>query len=562
MEQQSERSLIDKELAKKLNKKTRNYIEKTEQEICELLCKPSVLASIIIDLKETYKENINTIAEQRVKYFESMEEVLNQIAKEKNEPIENLKSNEQDYEELKTHEFWINYIDTKIKICVELAKSLTDYMQKHNDEPIAVMFGNGDYIDLVNYLTDRDNDGAFTREETQDNIIKHYGHTLDIYDEIYTMFSFHYLEQIKKYSSQLTGDILYLVLSMGDINDSNEVEIANKLESLTDKQLGETIALYCIKQNKDDLLKKYDGNKEEYEDAIREKLDKIKKEEQQKVKYETIPLFRLDYSDKVAIADNELINILTTKNFNVDIATINTSEEILNNLEELDKMILNYVVFEVYGKGYPTFTDRNVAIYLTKESSSATIHDTMLKEINESLERLQNTKISEGFISEKLSDKRNLKIKRKSALLWLDIIEIDYKSKTTIYKIVDKPFYYDYAIHTGKISEYDREILTRKRKGIDHNLKNTALLNYIVERIDALNYLTESFIDLRRVYDILKITDNRKYTDAKNKVYASLDDLKKNYNFKVYKDNTNTRGATKKIKLTRNGDKPIKKDIV
>lgn len=278
-------------------------------------------------------------------------------------------------------------------------------------------------------------------------------------------------------------------------------------------------------------------------------------------KYETIPLFRLDYSDKVAIADNEIMNILTTKDFNVDLTTIEKSEDVINKLEHLDRSILDFIVLELYGKGgITTFSDRDIAVHLLKEKSRETVTPDMLKEINDSIDRLRKTDISEGFISEKLLDTKHLKIKRKSALLNVDIYEIDYKNTTTHYKFSSAPFYYDYAVHTGRVSNYDREILFRKYKGLEHNVKNNTLIDYLTRRVDALHISERIDIDVRQVYDILKITDNRMYPKAREKAINILKELQdKDYNFKFRLDDTNTRQKTKKIRLYRDGDKPIKK---
>lgn len=522
-----------------LTTETKQSYLKTKEDIKNFLYDPKFLLNGVVMFENINKNKKDDIINNNIN---AIKEMLNDK--------DNSEEEKENLNKLLNVEFWENYFLDKQDIAIGIGTQLKLLIDDKTK-----LEKNKTYSNLVNYVIENN-----TTTQIKNSIIKKYDTLLDIYAEIYDVLMINYLKDIKKYNEETIKNFLFLYRATGLQNIKAEEEKQKIINNLEDKQIGVLLALLDTKKVIYKLLEELEKQQDKQKTKIKNssKKTKTKKETKLKPKYETIPLFRLDYSDKVAIADNELINILTTKKFNVDLSTIKTSEEILNNLDELDKMILNYIVFEIWGKGEQRFTDRNIAVYLTKDNASATIHETMLKEINESLERLQNTKISEGFISENLSNSSNLKIKRKSALLWLDIVEVDYKRKTTIYRIVDKPFYYDYALDTGKVDAYDREIITRNRKGIEHNLKNTALINYIVERINSLKYLNESFIDLKRVYEILKITDNRKYTDAKNKVYAILEDLKKNYNFRVYKDNTNTRGTTKKIKLTRNGEELLK----
>lgn len=292
---------------------------------------------------------------------------------------------------------------------------------------------------------------------------------------------------------------------------------------------------------------------------IRERLLKGDELAGSLTKGNTPALFKLPYAEYLTTAETEMLNTITTKRFILDFNAVQYSEEIINSLEPMDEQILNYIVLTLFRNGYFYFTDRHIAAALYKKKASDTVSDQMLKEINDSLARIQNINLPVGYISEEINKKgKQAKIKRDSKLIWLDVINYDYDTKSTVYRIVDRPPYLDYAIQTGRIADYRREIITRDIKGIQKNTKNTTLKQRFIKNITALEKLSSVTMPIYEVYNILAVTDKRKYSEARSKAKKVLDDLQKNdYNF-MY-DFTKRNGHTAGIKFKKYPDRPLDK---
>lgn len=279
-------------------------------------------------------------------------------------------------------------------------------------------------------------------------------------------------------------------------------------------------------------------------------------EEKLKEEYKIVPS-RLFYGDSFTIAETEIINVLTTRKFNPNYEIFRNSEDTINSLRHQDQEILNYIVLTLYANGIRTFTDRNIAVGMYKEKATETVSEVMLKEINDSIERIRAVKINEGFISaEKIGD-IHAAVTVDDFLVSLRRLRYDHKEKANVYTFVGEPFFYDYAVKTGKINSYEKQIITRDIKGIQHNAKNDTLKQHLTRRVISLKYYKEVGVDVMEIYDILGISNNRDYTAARSRAEEMLKDLQKNYNFKyrfIKKGRTTT-----KLHIERYNDRPLEK---
>lgn len=268
------------------------------------------------------------------------------------------------------------------------------------------------------------------------------------------------------------------------------------------------------------------------------------------------------YSENFNIVETEIANALTSQSFSADLKVFSKSEEKINKLKHQDREILDYIVLTLYPNNINPFSDYQIATGLYKKKTRETISDTMLKEINESINRLRDIRIDEGFISEEKIKDVNTKVKINDHLINLRQLEYESDKKTTYYLIIGAPFYYDYAVNTGKIRQYSKELITRdiEDKKMEHNIKNDTLKMFLARRVKSLEWLKKQDINMKEIYDILGINDNRKYTEVRKKVKAILDDFKDDsqetyYNFKYsFKKKNRTITA---LLIERVTDKPL-----
>lgn len=265
------------------------------------------------------------------------------------------------------------------------------------------------------------------------------------------------------------------------------------------------------------------------------------------------------YAENLTIANTEILNILTTQKFNADLTVFNKSEDTLNRLKHQDREILDYIVLTLYPNDITVFSDYQIATGLYKEQTSETVSDTMLKEINASIERLRDIKIDEGFISKEKINDLNAKVEINGNLIVLNRVKVKHETKATYWQIMTRPFYYDYAIRTGKVNTYPKQIITRGIEDvhIEHNIKNDTLKMMLTRRVISLEYYKRTIVNVLEIYDVLGVTDPRKYTDARNKAKEMLEDLQKDYNFK-YTFKKKQRTVTQLI-IDRYADRPLEK---
>ena len=110
--------------------------------------------------------------------------------------------------------------------------------------------------------------------------------------------------------------------------------------------------------------------------------------------------------------------------------------------------------------------------------------------------------------------------------------EIQHNGNTTVYDFTGVQGYYLYAQATNKTSRYSNALITADIKGIQHDFKNDNLRRLLLRRVTGLSIKEKKHtaIDMREIYETLEITDPRKYTYAKNKTKAILDELKNKEN--------------------------------
>lgn len=442
--------------------------------------------------------------------------------------------------EKKTHkEYWQNEIERK----AEYYKTLLD---SASDSPISQR---PNYIKLVNYITGSSR--GKNREQTAEELINAYGDELLKIDDIVPTFTLYYLNEEKGIDNDQAFKISVLSFLTGN-NLTEELKELRKqyIYEIEESNLNYVVALSDVRAHIMGLIERA---KLKSNSKLLVLYD-VKKDDGTK---KIVP-FRLPYTEYLTVAETEMLNVITSKKFILDHDATKYSEEVINNLEKQDQEILDYITLVLYRNNYYYFTDRHIAVALYKKTPTATVSDAMLEEINASLTRIQNINLPVGYISEEINKKgKQAKIKRDSKLIWLDVINYDYETKSTVYRIVDRPPYYDYAVQTGRLSEYKRELITRDIKGIQQNTKNTTLRQRLIRNIQALKQFKSVTMPIQEVYNILAITDKRKYTEARKKAKAMLDDLKNNYNFGY--EFTKRNGVIAGINLTRYTDRAIEK---
>ena len=444
--------------------------------------------------------------------------------------------------EKRTHkEYWKEETERR----AEFYKTLLD---STDASPIAER---PNYIKLVNYITGSTK--AKGRGQTAEELIEAYGDTLLKIDDTIPTFINYYLQD----EIGIDGNQAFRMSVLTFLTGNSLIEEYDKLrrDYLTDVEesnLKYVVALADVRANLTELKEKA-GHKEKGGKLV-VLYDPKEKESTKKI----VP-FKLPYTEYLTVAETEMLSVITSKRFTLDHNAMKYSEETINSLEEIDQEILDYITLVLYHHGYYYFTDRHIAVALYKKTPTATVSDAMLEEVNASLTRIQNVNLPVGYISEEINKKgKRAKIKRDSKLIWLDVINYDYETKSTVYRIVDRPPYYDYAIQTGRLSEYRREIITRDIKGIQQNTKNTTLKQRLIRNIQALKQFNSVTMPIQEVYNILAITDNRKYTEARKKAKEMLNDLQANdfnFSYEIMKRN----GVISGIKFTRYTDRPLEK---
>ena len=332
--------------------------------------------------------------------------------------------------------------------------------------------------------------------------------------------------------------------------------------------------MYIIYQNSDlpfkDIVIKKAFNEISYNiNELYETYYDIKADDEEEIKKEQLTL-PLEYNDIATLTDTGLINklaIIKLENnalfkeqiakldFNIDENTINNSEKKLEKLNELDRFILDTIVIDFYYKqGLTKFTNRQIAIQYCKEKGIEHITENVLKEIDKSILKLQNTRISLDYKSIQRLKKAKVKIGKNNPLIWLEETYIDVEgTKTKGYEIIRTPFYFTYAQEVNApMITYNRKLLYNEIKGIDKNINNQNLRHYLIRRLAPTKNLdtNEIYISINDIYEVQNIYKDEYKTanalkqarkQARERAELILKEYKKEYNFTYHKDDLNKR---------------------
>lgn len=303
---------------------------------------------------------------------------------------------------------------------------------------------------------------------------------------------------------------------------------------------------------------------------INEKIDKNKDKEKQKFKYEFIPL-PLEYPTTATIASTSLINEIAVNKFNditlkdnylinnlhydLEQESIEKSQKIIGNLNELDIFVLNTITIDfILKQNKWTFSDYELANLYTQKGGKVTPIRKIKEDVNKSIIKLQNTRISLSGKSVEIFKKQHIKISGKNPLLWVENVEVKSGNTTNYYRAIKVPFYLNYLEATNsELITYNRELLYLDIKGIDKSPNNQDLRYYLIRRLAPLkSYPNEIYITTNDIYEVQHATaeyypnpTNLKKARQRVREHTEilLKQMKKEYNFTYRKDvNKRVRG--------------------
>lgn len=267
----------------------------------------------------------------------------------------------------------------------------------------------------------------------------------------------------------------------------------------------------------------------------------------------------LKLNETLIMSDTELIdNMLITNNafnnYELQVKSVEDSNNIINNLNDLDKWILDTIVLEFYIKQSKTiFTDRDIALVLCKEKANQTISDKMLEDIKASIKRLQEKRISLDWEDKKKLQENNKGYEDDNPLLWIKTRKARAKEKTTLYQLVGVPFYADFiSITKPPLIEYRRDIVYREIEGIDKSIKNQTIRLYLNRqflKVKGFN-LNNMYISVQEIYKLADAKTNKQKQDARKVTEAILKSLKTDYNYNYKTDNIGNRGQVRGYEIT------------
>ena len=526
---------------------TNKSIDQIKQEIRERLLNEDEIKTALIKTRNHLQANKDSMAEDKARQHKKIVEELTQQAEEKHPgkkpPLDCGVYKE--FIELTKTETWQKYFDIELK--------LYDTMLYNSDELDRKITDLKEYKDYVAFITDSKKTKSKTA--TADRIIKELEGVLSMLNGATDTVIIRYIVLNEKISKEDTHEIFSKSNELLNTDDKSTVEIKDHLsayiQAVTDIKINERILHDALKK----ILELAEDDKDtKLNDGVFVAEDKTDKN---KELYNIIPAKILNYPDNFTIADTEILNILTTAKYDVDLSVFKKSDETLNSLSHQDREILDYIVLTLYPNDQTVFSDYQIATGLYKEQAGETVSDSMLKAINDSIDRIRNVSIDEGFISaEKIGDIK-AEVKINDHLITLRQINVKHENKTTWYRIIGDPFYYDYAVKTGKINHYEKRLISHNAedKHIQRNIKNDTLKMMLTRRVISLNYYKQTIINMLEIYDILGISDARKYTDARKKAKIMLDDLQESYNFK-YSFKKKGRTTTRLI-IERYTDRPL-----
>lgn len=520
--------------------------EQFKEEYYKAFFNKNIIADAYDDMLKMLKEKLDNIDEELEKHKRRYNEVKKQ--KEK-----------YDEQELKSLKEYANR-DSFIKINNLLTgyfKELKEYTLKSIDEQDKT------YLTYVNYFVKGD---IFNIQEPSD----------------FNNFFCYYFEDILRH-------VAYLVFNyLSDIDDTKENEhkfrvVMNSHFITTgfdrdflnyllehDKQLahfkemwGEELFNFYI-----DLTRYAVEVQERHEELSKDIKDTGDDESTTALKFEQLTL-NIEYDDTATLTDTPLINSLaTTKldiqtaqdfqllnnyDFNLSSKSIEESEEQLKELNELDRFVLDTIVVDFYyTKQQTIFSDREIATQYTNKYGATKVSPTLQKDINESILKLQNTRIKLDYESVQQFKSKNIQVKRNNPLIWLESLEVKKDTSSNYYKIISTPFFYTYLKQTGsELISYKRELLLMNIKGVDKRTENQNLRHYLIRRIAKLEDLgAPIYINTSDVYQVQEVnalnfpSENKLKKarfNARERAEKILDELKKEYNFTYSQDNEGKR---------------------
>ena len=549
-------------------KKTKEQIK---QEIKSKLLDTELIERLILNYRNTLKPDIDRLARARAKMFK---ESLKQLIKSNTELYKNEKT-------LFTRKagsikFWREFFTAKLEICDALLLSFKQGEKLADNER---------YRQAVDFITSDDAPDFYKESQhptektaTAKEIVRVNDGSILFADELLDILLIKCISESEQISTKDAVDVLQAGKGLLANGDKGEIQIYaetgdliklehKKVVDISDRLKPYVYAARDIKNNVYILIDQQEQlNDQQAEEVADGKELKLKdgvfitedKEEVNKELYDILPTKILGYPDTFWIADTEIVNALITANYNADLNVFKKSDETLNSLSHQDREILDYIVLTLYPE-QNYFSDYQIATGLYKERAGETVSDSMLKEINDSIDRIRNVRIDEGFISaEKINDLK-AEVKINDHLITLRRIDVKHENKTTWYRIIGDPFYRDYAIRTKKVNHYEKQLITRtiEDEHIQNNIKNDTLKMFLTRSVFSLKYYKQIVINMLEVYDILGIKDPRKYTDARNKTKVMLEDILKDYDFK-YSFKKKGRSTTRLI-IEKYTDRPLEK---
>ena len=372
-------------------------------------------------------------------------------------------------------------------------------------------------IGFVTQFTETNIDGQQKNKKEINHLNKKYKAVLDRIDPAFTVFMHLYLSETGETVGYLmqTGICCMLARELKRAPSREEIDhfFMNRIErKLTGKNFAYAFALAEII-----------GNFALIRSGVRSGVigEEPNKEEQNGI----IP--RMYYDDVMQISHSKYITTLVENGFKFNESVFNESEETLNSLKSEDNEILDLLILNWYAHGVRRFTDRQIAIALNHGgNTNEDVSKDELQRINESIERLRKTEIKQGVESvEDIGDKK-LTYTQRPFLISVLPQDIKHEGSTTVYDFTGVQGFEEYALITKRTSKYSNALITADIKGIQHDFKNDNLKRLLVRRIKGLEYSKHTAIDMREVYEVLEITDPRKYTYVKKKVKTMLEELR------------------------------------
>lgn len=254
----------------------------------------------------------------------------------------------------------------------------------------------------------------------------------------------------------------------------------------------------------------------------------------------------LSHTHSIVLKDNGLIKQF---DYTINQESINNATNDINKLNELDRFVLDTITIEFYLKRHRiVFSDRDIALLLAQTDSKVSISDKFLKQINESILKIQNVRITLDYESKKVFENNSHRIiEDNNPLIWLKTRKDIKDTKTQWYQILNTPFYYDYlSITNNKLLEFNRSILYKEIEGKDKSINNQKIRLLINRRLrTAKDLKIDFYISTNEIYKEQQCETRKQKQDAREMAKKILDNLKNDEGFNYREDNTGVKGSIK-----------------